>query len=94
MEKNLTYIVYIERVGPNHTLESFLSQNPSDPELLEEFEMILPPPMRNRYYSSRLRKGVDKTTVYGINKLPSANLPKKSLGKQSEKTKIHSGGVR
>ncbi|RPJ06109.1 MAG: DUF4392 domain-containing protein, partial [Deltaproteobacteria bacterium] len=53
--RGLTHLVYIERVGPNHTLESFLSQYPADPALLKEFEAILPPPMRNRCFNSRLR---------------------------------------
>ncbi len=52
--RDLTHMVYIERVGPNHTLESFLSQESSDPELLRTFKAILPSPKRNRCYNSRL----------------------------------------
>ena len=52
--RNLTHMISIERVGPNHTLESVHSQNPSDPDLLKEFEKILPLSMRNRCYNSRI----------------------------------------
>jgi hypothetical protein len=52
--QDLTHLVFIERVGPNHTLESFLAQERTDKPLLEDFETILPPLIRNHCFSSRL----------------------------------------
>ncbi len=52
--KGLTHIVYIERVGPNHTLDSFIGQERQGPPPLKDFETILPPWLRNRCFSSRL----------------------------------------
>jgi hypothetical protein len=52
--RDLTHLIFIERVGPNHTLESFLAQErPGNPPL-KDFETILPPLLRNRCFSSRL----------------------------------------
>jgi hypothetical protein len=52
--KNLSHLVFIERVGPNHTVESFLAQGRQHRPPLKEFETILPPLLRNRCFSSRL----------------------------------------
>lgn len=52
--RDVTHLIYIERVGPNHTLESFLAQENLDEQLLEEFEILLPPHLRNRCFNSRL----------------------------------------
>lgn len=52
--KDLTHLIYIERVGPNHTLESFLAQERSEKPPIKEFETILPPSIRNRCFNSRL----------------------------------------
>ena len=52
--QDLTHLVYIERVGPNHTLESFIAQQRRGKPPLREFETVLPPPIRNRCFSSRL----------------------------------------
>ncbi len=54
MGKDLTHLIYIERVGPNHTLESFLAQERNEPPPIEEFNSILPPSIRNRCFNSRL----------------------------------------
>jgi hypothetical protein len=52
--KDLSHLIFIERVGPNHTLESFLAQErPGEPPL-KDFETILPPQIRNRCFNSRL----------------------------------------
>jgi hypothetical protein len=60
--RDLTHLVYIERVGPNHTLESFIAQERRGPPPLKEFDTLLPPPMRNRCFNSRL---VDITRFTG-----------------------------
>jgi hypothetical protein len=52
--RDLTHLIYIERVGPNHTLESFLAQEHRGKPPLKDFQTILPPLLRNRCFSSRL----------------------------------------
>ncbi len=52
--RDLSHLIYIERVGPNHTLESFLAQERAGEPPLNDFETILPPSLRNRCFSSRL----------------------------------------
>jgi len=52
--QHLTHLIYIERVGPNHTLPSFLHQERNGPPPVEEFERLLPSRLRNRCFSSRL----------------------------------------
>jgi D-glutamate cyclase len=52
--RGLTHLLYIERAGPSHTLESFTAQERSDRPPLKDFEAILPPSMRNRCFNSRL----------------------------------------
>ncbi len=52
--QGITHLIYIERVGPNHTLHSFLQQERKGSAPVEEFERLLPPHLRNRCFSSRL----------------------------------------
>ncbi|OGP62187.1 MAG: hypothetical protein A2169_14260 [Deltaproteobacteria bacterium RBG_13_47_9] len=52
--RGLTHLVFIERVGPNHTLGSFLAQERRGKPPLKDFKTILPPLIRNRCLSSRL----------------------------------------
>ena len=54
MGRNLTHLVYIERAGPNHTLESFMAQDRRAEPPVKDFEALLPPSKRNRCFSSRL----------------------------------------
>ena len=54
MGDGLTHLIFIERVGPNHTIDSFLKQERLTPPPLKEFEGVLSPPLRNRCYNSRL----------------------------------------
>jgi len=51
---DLSHLIFIERVGPNHTLESFLAQKRNGPPPIKEFETILPIPIRNRCLNSHL----------------------------------------
>lgn len=53
--QGLTHFVFIERVGPSHTIESFLNQERQGAPPLKIFEVSLPGPMRNRCYNSRLQ---------------------------------------
>jgi hypothetical protein len=52
--RELTHLVFIERVGPNHTLESFLAQERQGQPPLKDFETLLSPLIRNRCFNSRL----------------------------------------
>ena len=52
--RDLSHLIFIERVGPNHTLDSFLAQEAPGNSSLKDFETILPPLLRNRCFSSRL----------------------------------------
>lgn len=52
--KNLSHLIYIERVGPNHTFESLIAQERSGSPPLKEFEVFLPPPMRNQCFNARM----------------------------------------
>lgn len=52
--QGLTHLIYIERVGPNHTLESLIAQKRQGKPPLKEFGTLLPPSVRNRCFSSRL----------------------------------------
>jgi len=52
--KDLTHLIYLERVGPNHTLDSLNNQARKDVPPLNDFDLILPPSMRNRCLNSRL----------------------------------------
>lgn len=54
LTQNLSHLIYIERVGPNHTLESFLSQKRKGSPPIKTFESILPSSIRNRCFNSRL----------------------------------------
>jgi hypothetical protein len=52
--KDLTHLIYLERVGPNHTLESLSHQERKGAPPLNDFDLMLPPSMRNRCLNSRL----------------------------------------
>lgn len=93
--RNLSHLVYIERVGPNHTLESFLSQNPSNPGFLKEFEALLPPSRRNRCYNSRLddiTRFTGKTHLL-IEALKEMRLPVETIGVADRGNEIGCGRV-
>jgi len=51
---DLSHLIYIERVGPNHTLESFLAQKRKGAPPIKEFEYVLPFSIRNQCFNSRL----------------------------------------
>ena len=93
--RDLSHLVYIERVGPNHTLESFLSQDPSNPGFLKEFEALLPSFRRNRCYNSRLddiTRFTGKTHLL-IEVLIEMKLPIETIGVADRGNEIGSGRV-
>lgn len=49
----LTHLISIERVGPSHTLPSFLAQPRTVPPPQEEFERLVPLPSRDRCHNMR-----------------------------------------
>jgi len=52
--RDLSHLIFIERVGPSHTLNSLLSQERKSEPPIKDFEVTLPPPMRNRCFNSSL----------------------------------------
>jgi hypothetical protein len=54
LSKGLTHLLFIERVGPNHTLESLMAQERKAPLSIKDFETLVPPLIRDRCFNSRL----------------------------------------
>jgi len=93
--KGLTHLIYIERVGPNHTLESFMAQERHDKPPLKDFETILPPPIRNRCFSSRLEDITRFTakTHFLLELAGKLNLPIESIGIGDRGNEIGAGKI-
>ena len=93
--KDLTHLIYIERVGPNHTLESFMAQERQSKPPLKEFEAILPPPIRNRCFNSRLEDITLFTakTHFLVEIAERLNLPLESLGIGDRGNEIGAGKI-
>jgi hypothetical protein len=60
--KDLTHLIYIERVGPNHTLDSLIRQKRTGIPPVDDFDSSVPATMRNRCLNSR---GEDITRFTG-----------------------------
>jgi hypothetical protein len=93
--QGLTHLIYIERVGPNHTLESFMDQERHDKPPLKDFETILPPPIRNRCFSSRLEDITRYTakTHFLLELAGKLNLPIESIGIGDRGNEIGAGKI-
>lgn len=80
--QGLTHLIYIERVGPNHTVHSLMAQERKEKPPLKEFEKILPPQIRNRCFSSRLEDITRFTakTHFLLELAERLNLPIESIG--------------
>jgi hypothetical protein len=93
--QGLTHLIYIERVGPNHTLESFTAQERQGKPPLKEFETILPPPLRNRCFSSRLEDITRFTakTHFLLELAARLNLPIQSIGIGDRGNEIGAGKI-
>jgi hypothetical protein len=93
--QGITHLIYIERVGPNHTLESFLAQAHQGKPPLKEFETILPPPIRNRCFSSRLEDITRFTakTHFLLELAERLNLPIESIGIGDRGNEIGAGKI-
>jgi hypothetical protein len=93
--QDLTHLIYIERVGPNHTLESFVAQERQGKPPLKEFETILPPPIRNRCFSSRLEDITRFTakTHFLLDLAGRLNLPVASIGIGDRGNEIGAGKI-
>jgi hypothetical protein len=91
----LTHLIYIERVGPNHTLESFNAQERQGKVPLKDFETILPPPIRNRCFSSRLEDITRFTakTHFLLEPAERLNLPVESIGIGDRGNEIGAGKI-
>jgi hypothetical protein len=93
--QGLTHLIYIERVGPNHTLESFIAQERRGKPPLKEFETILPPPIRNRCFSSRLEDVTRFTakTHFLLDLAEKLGLPTESIGIGDRGNEIGAGKI-
>jgi hypothetical protein len=93
--QDLTHLIYIERVGPNHTLESFMAQERHDKPSLKDFETILLPPIRNRCFSSRLEDITRFTakTHFLLEFAERLTLPIKSIGIGDRGNEIGAGKI-
>ncbi len=93
--QGLTHLIYIERVGPNHTLESLIAQERRGKPPLKEFETILPPPIRNRCFSSRLEDITRFTakTHFLLDLARRQNLPVESIGIGDRGNEIGAGKI-
>ncbi len=93
--QNLTHLLYIERVGPNHTLESFINQERRGKPPLEDYETVLPPSIRNRCFSSRLEDITRFTakTHFLIELAEKLNLPIESIGIGDRGNEIGAGRI-
>ena len=93
--QGLTHLIYIERVGPNHTLESFIAQERRGKPPLKEFETILPPPIRNRCFSSRLEDITRFTakTHFLLDLAEKLGLPTESIGIGDRGNEIGAGKI-
>ncbi|HUL20267.1 MAG TPA: glutamate cyclase domain-containing protein [Thermodesulfobacteriota bacterium] len=93
--QGLTHLIYIERVGPNHTLESLIAQERSGKPPLTEFETLLPPPIRNRCFSSRLEDITRFTakTHFLLELARRLNLPVESIGIGDRGNEIGAGKI-
>ncbi len=93
--QSLTHLVYIERVGPNHTLESLIAQERQGKPPLKDFETILPPPIRNRCFSSRLEDITRFTakTHFLLDLAERLNLPAESIGIGDRGNEIGAGKI-
>jgi hypothetical protein len=93
--QGLTHLIYIERVGPNHTLDSFMGQERQLKPPLKEFETILPSPIRNRCFSSRLEDITRFTakTHFLVELAERLNLPIESIGIGDRGNEIGAGRI-
>ncbi len=93
--QHLTHLIYIERVGPNHTVESFLAQKRPGKPPLKGFEKILPPSLRNRCFSSRLEDITRFTakTHFLLDFARRFSLPAESIGIGDRGNEIGAGKI-
>jgi len=93
--QGLTHLIYIERVGPNHTVHSFTAQERREKPPLKEFKKILPPQIRNRCFSSRLEDITRFTakTHFLLELAEKLNLPVGSIGIGDRGNEIGAGKI-
>jgi hypothetical protein len=93
--RDFTHLIYIERPGPNHTLESFIAQERRGKPPLKDFKTILPPSIRNRCFSSRLEDITRFTakTHFLLDLAEKLNLPTESIGIGDRGNEIGAGKI-
>jgi hypothetical protein len=82
-------------VGPNYTLDSLRDQKRQAKPPLQEFEVILPPPIRNRCFSSRLEDITRFTakTHFLLELAERLKLPMESIGIGDRGNEIGAGKI-
>jgi hypothetical protein len=93
--RDLTHLIYIERVGPNHTLDSFLAQERRGLPPIKDFETLLPPMIRNRCFNSRLEDITRLTgkTHFLLEFAKRLGLPVQSIGIGDRGNEIGAGRI-
>src|SRR4030042_1498419 len=93
--RDLTHLIYIERVGPNHTLDSFLAQERRAPPPIKDFETLLPPLIRNQCFNSRLEDTTRFTgkTHFLLEFAKRLGLPVQSIGIGDRGNEIGAGRI-
>ncbi len=93
--RGLTHLIYIERVGPNHTLDSLIAQERRGKAPLREFETILPPSIRNRCFNSHLEDITRFTarTYFLLDLAEKLGLPTETIGIGDRGNEIGSGKI-
>ncbi len=93
--QDLTHLIYIERLGPNHTLESFIAQERRGKPPIKEFETILPPSIRDRCFGSRLEDITRFTakTHFLLDLAKKLSLPAESIGIGDRGNEIGAGKI-
>jgi len=93
--RDLTHLIYIERVGPNHTLESLIAQERKGPPPVKDFESLVSPLIRNRCFNSRLEDITRFTakTHFLLEFGKKWNLPFESIGIGDRGNEIGAGKI-
>jgi hypothetical protein len=93
--KGLTHLIYLERVGPNHTLESLIHQERRGAPPASDFDLMLPFSMRNRCLNSRLEDITRFTgkTHYFLEIQRRLRLPIESIGIGDRGNEIGAGRI-
>lgn len=93
--QGLSHLIYIERVGPNHTFESLLAQKRNGSPPIKTFKSMLLPSIRNRCFNARLEDVTRFTsqTHLLIEFQKQQNLPLETIGIGDRGNEIGAGKI-